>query len=280
MGPSILSYTNLREYLRDLFESLRRTEPGFSYRSFSKLVGSTAPNFLQLVLAGKLSPSDSAVKNLSRSLRLNRNETKYLRNLVSLARAAGHAEKQIYYRRLLEARKGDDNYMLAKDQYEYYSKWYYSALRALVGYAKIKKGAENFRGLSKKLVPAISPAQAKQAISLLERLGLIEADPFGYYRQSNRAITTGSGFRSVEVLNFQMETLRLAQLSLESCPVDLRDISTLTINISQKGYVEIRDRIAAFRKELADLACRDNQDDRVYQVNLQLFPLSVTNNKD
>lgn len=274
--PSVSSYSDYRTFLRDVFSSLQEADPKFSYRAFSKMAGSTAPNFLQLILAGKLTPNDSAIANLSRSLGLNRNETKYFRNLVGLSLATDHGKKQSFQRRLLESQKSDPSYVVAKDQYEYYSKWYHSAIRAVVGYARVKKGSENFRALAKLLSPAISPSQAKRSIFLLERLHLIEVDPFGYYRQSNAVITTGSGFRSMEVLNFQMETLRLAQKALESCPADLRDISTLTLNISKKGFAQMQQRIRAFRKELMELACRDAEDDRVYQLNLQLFPLSKT----
>lgn len=274
--PPVFSYTDYKAYLKDIFAVLKKEDPKFSYRAFAKMAGSSAPNFLQFILAGKLSPSESAIANLARSLELNRNEAKFLRNLVGLSQAKNPKEKQAFQRRLLESQKGDPSYIVTKAQYEYYSKWYHSAIRALIGYARLKKGQEDYRRLAKLLTPVISPAQAKQSLALLLRLHLIEVDPFGYYRQSNAVISTGSGFRSMEVLNFQRETMQLAQQALESCPSDLRDISTLTLNISEKGFAEMRQRIRDFRKEMIELARRDAADDRVYQLNLQLFPLSKT----
>ena len=53
-----------------------------------------------------------------------------------------------------------------------------------------------------------------------------------------------------------------------------REISTLTLGISRDGFNQIKERIRSFRKEVIEIARNDENEDRVYQCNLDLFPLT------
>jgi uncharacterized protein (TIGR02147 family) len=74
--------------------------------------------------------------------------------------------------------------------------------------------------------------------------------------------------------------MELAQEALYSVPKTHRDISTLTLSISKQGLQRMKEKIKEFRRELLEIAKADEHADRVYQLNLQLFPLSAFNNKE
>jgi len=59
-------------------------------------------------------------------------------------------------------------------------------------------------------------------------------------------------------------------------PAESRDISTLTLSVSETTFREIKAEVQLFRKHLSAIACADQFADRVYQVNIQLFPLTRT----
>jgi uncharacterized protein (TIGR02147 family) len=106
-------------------------------------------------------------------------------------------------------------------------------------------------------------------------LGLIKRTPSGRFVQTDKSLTTGDKLQSIAVAAFQKENLRLAAECMDRHKRQQRDISTLTVGISEAGFQRISEEIASFRKHLAALVEKDEPADRVYQINFQAFPLST-----
>jgi uncharacterized protein (TIGR02147 family) len=68
--------------------------------------------------------------------------------------------------------------------------------------------------------------------------------------------------------------IKLASESIERFPSSRRDITSVTLNVSEENYNIIIDKLRALRKELLEMAEADVNPKRVAQLNLQLFPLS------
>jgi uncharacterized protein (TIGR02147 family) len=92
--------------------------------------------------------------------------------------------------------------------------------------------------------------------------------------QAEAVISTGDEVHSTEVAKFQMQMLELARQALDRMPANRRDISTLTLSVSQQGFEKIRAIIQRTRKEILSAAVDDTNEDRVVQLNIQLFPLA------
>jgi uncharacterized protein (TIGR02147 family) len=78
----------------------------------------------------------------------------------------------------------------------------------------------------------------------------------------------------MNVANFQVSTIELAKQALDRHPWTCRDVSTLTLTLSEKTFMLAREKIEGLRKELLLLAEQDQNVNRVYQANFQLFPLT------
>ena len=103
---------------------------------------------------------------------------------------------------------------------------------------------------------------------------LIKINKNGHYIQTKNAVSSGSNTRSLEIYKYQASSMDLAKNALDKVGLKQRDISTVTLNISKKGYEKIRDKITQMRHEIIEIANQDSADDRVYQANIQLFPLT------
>ncbi len=57
-------------------------------------------------------------------------------------------------------------------------------------------------------------------------------------------------------------------------PKEERDISTVTVSTSQKCMIAVRERLAQARREILEMIAAEEGVDGVYQVNLQVFPLT------
>jgi uncharacterized protein (TIGR02147 family) len=163
-------------------------------------------------------------------------------------------------------------FTLEKGQYEFFQKWYYSAILTLLDFYPFRN---DYRALAQKLSPPITESQAKKAIALLRNLKLIKKKPDGTFGLISTMVTTGEHWRSLAITAFQEETMRLALEALHRIPREQRNISTTTVTLSEKDLDEANEIIKECRTALLKLAESQKNPDRVYQINLQLFPVTV-----
>jgi uncharacterized protein (TIGR02147 family) len=202
---------------------------------------------------------------------LSPKETEHFENLVLFTQASTREEKERYLRRLGGGSAAGERAVLQASQREYLRKWHYAAVRELLD-------VHDFRGdhdaLAKALDPAITPDEARDAVALLLRLGLARKDAQGKYEKVGEIVATRAGGDPEMAKPGLKAGLELALRSLDAHAPVARPFSYLTLNVSERTFGEVRDRIRAFRRDLLDLVAGDADADRLYQLNLQFFPLS------
>lgn len=272
---SVFDYTDYRALLRDLYQQEKRDKPFFSYRYICAKVGFTSAGFFTNIIAGKRNISSDIIFKFAELFKFNKRETEYFETLVLYDQSKQHTHKKFYYEKLLSMRRGKVR-ELAADQYEYFNKWYYVAVREALNFFDFKG---DYRALAKKLRPAITPSEAKEAVVLLERLGLVAKNANGTYSLTDATITTVPHVPLVAVHNFQIATMDLAKQALDRIPREERTISTLTLSLSKETFDAVSEKLALFRREMLDMVKNDQHEvDRVFQFNFQIFPL--TDNSD
>ena len=268
--PSVYDYYDYRAFLRDCYEERKKQDTYFSYRFMGNKAGLDA-GYLVRVLQGLDHLPDRCIAKLSALFKLDREETAFLRALIAYNKARTQSRIRETFARLLQLRSVSRR-SLESHQYEYYNKWYYSAVRALIGLYDFD--GSDYGQLARRLDPEISIDESREAVELLEKIGLIRRHEDGMYRVTDTMITTGEQWRSHAVRAYQKETFNLAVRSLEKQPPDKRDLSTVTFTVAEKDLDELRERIAEFRTSLLSMARQSDTPDTVYQLNVQLFPLN------
>lgn len=268
----IFLYTNSRKFLKEYYEHRKNIQSSFSYQYFANKAGFKSKSFIYKVITGEKALSKSGIFAVAQAMDLNKQETQYFEAMVNFTQAKSTKARQFYFNHLQSFSKNMVATQLRKEQFDYFSKWYLPVIRELVTFYDFKN---DFKVLASYLNPPITTMQAKNAIRLLLKLKLIEQLPSGLYRQTERAITTGGEMRSLAVTMFQKEHLRLAAEAIERHASKHRDISSLTVGLTQKGFNTIVEECAAFRNKIIELVEKEEPVDRVYQINLQLFPLST-----
>ena len=66
----------------------------------------------------------------------------------------------------------------------------------------------------------------------------------------------------------------MAKRSLEKHPAEKRDISFVSLTLSEESFSQVKSEVRAFRKRLLLTAKDEQKPDRVYQCNIQLFPVT------
>ena len=266
---SVFEYLDYRSYLKDFYEERKGKQGFFSYRYFGDKVGIDSSYLLKIVLKSR-HLSEKLIPRVSSFCGHSDAETEYFHSLVHFAKAKTNQESKLHFEKLLSIRYVKSR-RLIEQQYEYFRIWYHPVIRSVIEYFDFKN---DFALLGRQLSPQISANEARASVRLLEKLDLIRKDGSGCYRLTETAVTTGEEWHSAAITAFQEQTIRLSHEALERHDKSLRDISTITMNISGAEFNEIRERITEFRRSIISLVNDGTDPDRTYQLNMQFFPLT------
>jgi uncharacterized protein (TIGR02147 family) len=273
---SLFDYSDYRAFLADYFAFQKERKPSFSYRSFSNRAGFKSRDFIYKVIHGKKNLSQSSIVMVALAMGLGKKETEYFEALVGFNQAKNHRERDFHYEKMVHLNRNrvsvvEDRSMITPEHYAFFSEWYHTAVRSLVDLVPF---SGDYVDLAKKLYPAITPSQARKSIALLKKIGFIVRQKNGTWTINQKALKTGEEVRKHAMDGLFKSFMGLAERALEEVPRERRNMSGLTLGISAAAYEEIVEKIQKFRAEIAGIADRDDAADRVYQLNLQLFPLS------
>ncbi len=273
--PDVFGYSDYRKFLADSYTERKAKSPSFSYKSLTIRAGLKSKGFIYDVIHGSKCLSKPTIVKLSQALGLKKDEAAYFENLVFFNQAADAKERAYFFDQLQsvnpKSSTGRKVQEVRKDQYEFYSKWYHSAIRSLVDMHAVK---DDYKWLARKVFPAITAKQAKKSLELLERLGFIKRQANGVFKISDKSITTGKEVMSTAVVKFHLEAMQLATNAVQNLPTEKRNISGLTLGISEKTYQRLCDEVYQFQEKVMKIADDDQEADRVYRLNFHFFPMS------
>jgi uncharacterized protein (TIGR02147 family) len=269
---SIYSFTEYRKFLAHCLEEKRRTMPAFSLRMLAGRVGAS-PSTIVRILKGQRTLSVPMALKLAGALKLSKRETDYFQLLVLYCHSRKQEERAAFLEKIMRMRRTFVK-ALETDQYRYFQRWYHVALKELIN---IHPDIGDPSALGKLLVPAVAAQDIAAALDNLQQLGLIRKNEKGGFDLIDKFVGTQEGWQSVAVGNFQTAMMRLGLEAFDRISRDKRDISTLTVSVSEKGLGTIKERLRDFRKELLEIVGNDTGVNQVYQINFQVFPLSRSN---
>lgn len=267
---SIFTYFNYREFLQDFYNEQKALNKAFSFQYFANKAGFKSKSFIKHVIDGKKNLTADSIEKLNNVLKLKDKSFSYLTDLVAFNQASTIDQRNFLFGKLSQYNKRNASRVILTQQYDIYSKWYFNAIRELVVTVDF---VDDYGRLGKMLKPAITAANARDAVKLLLRLGFIEKKGSRYV-QSDPVITTGDEVRSLTISNFHIQNLALAASSIETVESSVRDISCVVLGLSDDGFNLVKTEIQKFRKKLLDIAASETKVNRVYHINFQAIPVS------
>ena len=266
---TIFEYRDYREYVRDFYESRKKCS-AFTWREFAKLAGFSSSGFLKLVCDGKTRLSKVGVEKVLSAMNLSGAQAEYFRQMVTFCDSQQPDVRRTSFERMMKIASENRVEFLEAKSFAYFSSWANPALREL---APIMKGASPLE-MGHTLVPAICAAEARESLELQESLGLLKKDECGNYVQTSEGVSSTREVISATVVNMQKQYAHLAAESLERYTREYRHISGMTMGLDREAYERLAAELDAFRKKVAEIVSNVKSYDRVYRMNLQLFPLS------
>jgi uncharacterized protein (TIGR02147 family) len=266
----IYQYLNYRQFLSDALMERKRGNPHFSYRYISNFLNLKSPGFMNWVIQGRRKLPEALIQRIADLFKLGEREREYFALLVKYNHCANIPEREAMFARLIDFQRKKSS-LLRPEQHQLFTKWFYLAIRELI---RVHPFKDDFKRLSVTLRPKIKSRDAREAIAILEKIGLIEPGGDGFYKPVETLITTGEAWESELIKNLQMQLVDMGKNAIVTIPKKERDVSNLTFCASEKTMRRISDEMAALRQKILAMSENDTEADTVYQCNMQLFPVS------
>jgi uncharacterized protein (TIGR02147 family) len=273
INADVFNYSDYRAFLKEFYSDKKAQSKKFTFSLFAALTGFSSPSFLKLVMEGKKNLTKPSVLKIVRGLRLRKKPAQYFEDLVFFNQAGSLEDKSYFLDRINKYRKKNKPEKLLSAEYDYLREWYHCVIREMID---LKGFKEDPRWIAKKLLYTVKADDIAGSLKFLEDKGFIGRDGSGTVFKKDKTIATGP-IGEQEMLNtivraFHRTMVRFAEESLANQPKAVRSTSNTTLSLSEKSYELASKRIEQLRMELLEIAKSDETVDRVYQLNINLFP--------
>jgi uncharacterized protein (TIGR02147 family) len=267
---NIYIYTDYRNLLKDYYIFQKKELRSFSYRYFAIKSGVSASLFKDII-EGRRRLSLEVMHKYSTAMCLTTKEIDYFSAVVQFINSKTTTDKNFHFTEMLRLRGSTSLKLLDKGQYEFFRSWYHSALREMV---TLPDFVEDYEWIAKRCIPKITAAQAKKSIEIMLQMGILRRNEKNTLEPSDTVISSEYELKSLVLRNFHSEMIGLAREALDRFEPGEREVSSLTLGVSQKCYDRIKERIRSFKQELLSMVIDDTSNSEIVcQCNFQLFPL-------
>ena len=234
------------------FEKRRSRNPSYSLRSFALQLDVHAA-CLSVILRGKRPLTEKLVERFIKNLSL------------------GHEDLQL----CLITESGDKKSktkILTLDTFAIISQWYHDAILDLM---KLESFVPDIHWIAEAL--EISPTEVHSAVERLVRCELIEITDNGWKLLEPVSDVFVDDFTVAGLKKLQRDVLDISKEKIESCSIDKRYHSTMTLAINVEDIPKAKNMLREFRANFCKtLEGAGNLND-VYELQVGFFPLTNLN---
>lgn len=265
----ITEYQDYRKYMRDYYEERKRSSL-FSWREFSRLAGFTSPNYLQLVCEGKSRVSKNGINGVADAMELVGADRDYFCAMVHFGDAKNDEKKMQAFNEMQKIAKENRLRVVDGEAFKYFESWVNPVVREL---APIMPGAKPLE-LARQCYPVVSAADVRYALDFMLHAGFLKKVGEDTYEQTEKVVTGSSEAIPLALRSMNRQMSKFATSAIDDIPPESRHITGVTLGMSENTYQWLVQKLEALRQQVVAMAAKEKEYDKVYRLNLQLFPLT------
>lgn len=279
--PPLSSFMDYRLYLHAFFlfrrEQTKSSLRPYSWSNFSAAADLRSPNYLKMVIEGQRNLSLKMTERFAKVIGLQKMEAEEFTTLVLYNQATQPAERNAFLKSLNEIRlaKKMRSGEIRAEEWAKWPDWIGWVLYALCDQEGI---SPNPLEIKKILRDKVSLEDLRRSIRQLLDLGLITVNlKTGLWEKAKSLVDGADEIPVVLVRKLQSELMDLGLESLYRDPAEEREFGSLTMALTSEEFDELRFQLRKMRKQInKDQSIRrmNSKGQRVYQLNLQLFPVT------
>ena len=278
--PILGCYTDFRQFLRDFYEfkvhQYRDSFGSYTYKTFSAAADLRSPNYLKLIIDGARNVSPNTARKFAKAVGLDRESTDEFLLLIQYGQALDPLERNRHLRALNEFRlkKRLKSGELTSERAELAPRWVSWALHAIADQAGADFSTDGLRDL---LMGKVSADEIRKSLQQLFNSGALNLDSETGRVKKGIVSASQDDIPSDVIRKIQAELMYLGMESLLNGQSQEREIGTLTMCLTEAEFEKLRFELRHLRKRILKDALIERErspGDRVYQLNIQLFPLT------
>jgi uncharacterized protein (TIGR02147 family) len=227
-------------------------------------------------MEGKKNLTGESAGRLAQAMGLSGDEAAHFLDLVRFGQAKDVETRGRALESLEARRRNDGTSLLEEGDAAYLSHWYLPVIREL---AALRDFSEDPAWIAHRLGFPVPAKEIRAALEFLERKGYLarRGAKAGRLVPRDATLSTGEmdpGLLARSARAYHLQMAELARQAIFTLPPERRSVTNTTLSLSAAGYARALARIEALRKELLELAAKDSDPAGLYQVNVNLFPLT------
>jgi uncharacterized protein (TIGR02147 family) len=271
---NVFNYTDYQKFISDWFDAAKLENSWLSHRSFVRAAGYRSSSDISNVIRGERHLSIASAERFARVMELSRAELDYFKLLIRYARAESQTERAECLVEINGNKSFREAHVHDVSQHMYWAVWYCPAIYELAQQPSFRSDPA---WIAETLCPKITQTQAKEALETLVTLGMLERDAGGGLQPAKRGVQTASpGKPMMSMYFYHHQMIKLAQDALNTVPETERVYYGSTMTVSSETHAEVQRLLReAVTRSLGH--CEEasaGRDGRVYQLNVQFFPIS------
>lgn len=265
----ITEYRDYRCYMQDFYNE-RKRGVAFTWREYARLAGFTSPTYLKLVCEGKSNLSELGIERVAAAMSLGGFELVYFRYLVQFSQAKTDEVRKAAFASMKDIAKAHKIRVINSDAFTYFESWKNPVVRELVA---MMPGATP-EALAEMCWQPVSSAEVRKSLDFMVDVGLLKRKSKNEYTQVDKALVCDSDAMPVVIRSMHREMAGFAQKAIDEFEVEERNFSGVTMAVDRSSYEQIVRELESCRRKIVAIANSTEKADRVYRMNLQLFPMT------
>ncbi|AZZ35415.1 TIGR02147 family protein [Bdellovibrio sp. qaytius] len=285
-APMLSDYMDFRLFLADFYQfkkdSTKRSLRPYNYAIFSAAADIKSPNYLKMIIEGKRNLSMDMVAKFAKACGLNKAQSDEFKLLVSFNQAEDPADRN-YALKLVSEYRVQQKLKLGEFDRKVFEKvpnWIGWIIYALVDQEGVTFETSKLKDL---LRGKASESEIDQALKNLLMSGELQKDATTGIISKGKSSEAPEEIPSALIRQLQMQLMYLGLESLYQDAPTEREFGSLTLSLTQTEFEELKFKLRQMRKSLHkenNIARLNGKGERVYQLNLQLFPVSNAAKKE
>lgn len=268
---NITGHEDYRSYLESVYQTAKENTSEYSYAHFSISLGLSSTN-AHAVIAGHRNLSLKTGARIANALGLSDSHKRYFLALIRQEHAKSAAEREEAFLERIELARSSLSSKLDERRLRFFESWHNAAIIEIL---RLENASDDPQWLSENLRPVVSVPKIKQSLKLLKELGyLVFDEKLARLYPSEVTISTGDQVERLAILSYHRQMINLAISAMDQISSEDRDISAITIGVSQSLKNQMFEELNRLRKKFLDLAKKEKTPDEIMQLNLQIFPIS------
>lgn len=278
--PNVEVYTDFRQFLRDFYDYKthlhKNSFSSYSYKTFSAAADIRSPNYLKLIIDGERNLSPATARKFAKAMGLDKEGSDEFLLLVAYGQALDPLERNRHLKTLSEFRmkRRIKSGEIKSEKNSNTPRWVSWVLHAL---ADQKNADFSIEGLRDLLSGKVSSDDIRRSLQQLFDSNSLQLDQQTGRVKKGLTPPNQEEISAEMIRKIQAELMYLGMEALLNDKAQDREIGTLTVCLTEGEFEKLKFDLRHMRKRVLKDALTQREQtpgDRVYQLNIQLFPLT------